>query len=234
MGKFTCSLVVLAVLGLSLMPTSASADGTVSVYFDQLGTERSAVSPGVGTVSVLYVYGEDFSAEFVSGLQYAIDYGPDLTFIADVGLPPVSIGTSATGISIGFGGVPRPGVRFLAHLVLVQWNNDCSASLNNEIIVGPHPLFADPTPLATTSPTQAVVPTQGGVSLTCAGLDPLATLDALTEQIRDIVDNNSGTKLADKLEDVLHNLETAQEELDKDPPDNQAAVGVMEGAAGDL
>ena len=69
--------------------------------------------------------------------------------------------------------------------------------------------------------------------MTCAGLDPLAALDALTEQIRDIVDNGSGD-LVDKLEDALEGLETVQEELDKDPPDNQAAVGKMEGVAGDI
>jgi len=42
------------------------------------------------------------------------------------------------------------------------------------------------------------------------------------------------TESGDKLEDVAEKLATAQEELDKDPSDNQAALGNMEGAAGDL
>jgi len=152
------------------MPTSAAATGRVVVYFDPFGTERYGMSPGTGELQTLFIYGEDFGADFVSGLQYAIDYGSDLNFIVDLSLPPVSIGTSATGISLGFGNVPRPGGKFLAHLALVQWATNCGASSGNDVVVGPHPAFPDPTPIATTFPTQDVVSANGAVSGTCQAL----------------------------------------------------------------
>ncbi len=57
--------------------------------------------------------------------------------------------------------------------------------------------------------------------------DPIELLVAL-------IDANPGTPLADKLEDALASVETALDELNKEPPDNQAAVGNMEGAVGSI
>jgi hypothetical protein len=171
MSKFTCSLVLLALLGLGLMPTSASAEGRISVYFDAEGTQRGGTSPGIGSLQYLYVYGEGFDGEFVTGVQYAIDYGPDLNFIADIGLPPVYIGTSATGISMGFGQAPRLGEKFLVHIAICTWNTNCFGSTNNEIVVGPHPLFTDETPIATVFPGQDIVQAEGSRSWTCQSME---------------------------------------------------------------
>ena len=49
-----------------------------------------------------------------------------------------------------------------------------------------------------------------------------------------IVANNPGSPLADKVEDAKAKADTALEELEKTPPDNQAAVGNIEGAIGDI
>lgn len=45
MSKLTCSLVLLALLGLGMVPLSANA-GEIVVYFDQAGTQRYAM-PGL-------------------------------------------------------------------------------------------------------------------------------------------------------------------------------------------
>ena len=52
--------------------------------------------------------------------------------------------------------------------------------------------------------------------------------------LEDIIIENPGTPLADKVGDALASVETAWEELNKEPPDNQAAVGNVEGVAGSL
>ncbi len=66
------------------------------------------------------------------------------------------------------------------------------------------------------------------------GLMPQQQLEAKIAELQEIVDNNLGTPLADKLEDAIASLTTASEELDKTPPDDQAAVGNIEGAVGDV
>jgi Tol biopolymer transport system component len=43
-----------------------------------------------------------------------------------------------------------------------------------------------------------------------------------------------GTPLADKIDDALDAVDTASDELAKQPPDRQAALGALEGAAGDI
>lgn len=60
------------------------------------------------------------------------------------------------------------------------------------------------------------------------------TLDDICASVQAIIDANPGSELADKMEDVLAKLNTAKEELAKNPPDNQAAAGALEGAVGDL
>ncbi len=50
--------------------------------------------------------------------------------------------------------------------------------------------------------------------------------------LQECIDDNPG--LADQLEDALSGAIVALDELEKDPPDNQAALGNIEGAVGDL
>jgi len=71
--------------------------------------------------------------------------------------------------------------------------------------------------------------------------DPLSPTCNLTEEvdksvddIQDIIDSNPGTPLADKLNDAISYVETVLVELNKNPPDNQAALGNLEGAVGDV
>jgi hypothetical protein len=65
-------------------------------------------------------------------------------------------------------------------------------------------------------------------------VSPQQQLESACDDLQDIVDNNPGTPLADKVEDALAKCQTAKDELTKEPPDNQAAVGNIEGVVGDL
>ena len=65
-------------------------------------------------------------------------------------------------------------------------------------------------------------------------LTPIESLQNTCDEIQDIIDANPGTPLADKMEDALASCNTAIDELNKTPPDNQAALGNIEGAVGDI
>ena len=67
----------------------------------------------------------------------------------------------------------------------------------------------------------------GEISLTEA-------LQNVIDELQNIIDNNPGTPLADKLEDAKGSVQTAINQLNKTPPDNQATAGNIEGAAGSL
>jgi hypothetical protein len=56
----------------------------------------------------------------------------------------------------------------------------------------------------------------------------------VVEELVQLIETNPDTALADKAEDALAKALTALDELAKTPPDNQAAVGNIEGAVGDL
>ena len=59
-------------------------------------------------------------------------------------------------------------------------------------------------------------------------------VETTRDTLQNIIDTAPGTPLADKVEDALQAVETALAELAGTPPDKQAAVGNLEGAAGDL
>ncbi len=82
-------------------------------------------------------------------------------------------------------------------------------------------------PESTLGPSMAVAPLAGGSEIKL-------TAEATIAELQEIVDNNPGTPLADKLDDAIAHLIVALQELNKTPPDNRAAVGNIEGAVGDL
>ena len=59
------------------------------------------------------------------------------------------------------------------------------------------------------------------------------SLGTIIDDLQAIVDANPGP-VADKVQDALDKARTALAETEKDPPDNQAAMGNIEGAVGDL
>mgnify|MGYP003574411065 CR=1 FL=1 len=169
MSKLTCSLVLLALLGLGMVPSSANA-GEFVVYFDEAGTVRSTDAGPVGSIVTMWVYGEGFEGDvpFVSGAQFAVDYAPSITWLADVPLYGAFIGNTKDGYSVGFGFNPQFGEKFKIVKVLGLWAAECSAGLNvNGPITMEHPLFPDPTPVISRFPDQATFPAGSARSQTC-------------------------------------------------------------------
>ena len=65
------------------------------------------------------------------------------------------------------------------------------------------------------------------------GSAPSEAPEDIIVRLQEIVDDNPG-ECADKVEDALAKAQTALDELNKTPPDNQAALGNIEGSVGDL
>ena len=64
---------------------------------------------------------------------------------------------------------------------------------------------------------------------------PRQTIEEVCDELQACIDANPGdTPLADKLQDAKDKLIVALEELDKVPPDVQAALGNVEGSVGDI
>ena len=73
-----------------------------------------------------------------------------------------------------------------------------------------------------------------GLAITAFSLTPQEAIQDVIDVLQGIVDANPGSATADKLEDVIAKLQASLEELNKEPPDNQAAICTIEGAVGDL
>ena len=61
-----------------------------------------------------------------------------------------------------------------------------------------------------------------------------SNLNEITQYFNNMVNNNLGTPIADKAEDVRNKLLTALTELAKTPPDIAAAQGIIDGSRADL
>lgn len=171
MSKLTCSLVLLALLGLGMVPSLANADGRIVVYFDQAGTERSADPGPAGTLVSMSVYGEGFedNATFVSGAQFQVDYSPNIMWIGDYNLFAAVIGNTRDGYSVGFGYNPQFGSKFEIVRANGLWlADDCSGGINvNGPVTLKHSGFPEPTPIISRFPDQAIFSAGGARSQTC-------------------------------------------------------------------
>ncbi|MEJ2721489.1 MAG: T9SS type A sorting domain-containing protein [bacterium] len=134
-------LLAALILGLLAVPVLGQipTDGTFTVYFDEGWTQRAIDCPGP-VFDTLYVVAEDWD-NFVVGAQFKIDLPPSMVWLADLGTPPTTIGSSPTGISIAWP-IPMNGFfPFEVMKVLVMWTcSDCS-TVNQLITVEEHPLF---------------------------------------------------------------------------------------------
>jgi hypothetical protein len=115
----------------------------------------------------------------VTGAQFAVDYGPNLEWVADIQLYPAYIGNTPAGYSVGFGVQPQTGAKFQIVQSICIWTNDCSVGQNVDgPVVVEHPLFPDPCPIVTRFPDQAVLEVFGARSSTCS-CDEIPTQVAL-------------------------------------------------------
>jgi hypothetical protein len=135
----------------------------LTVYYDEDLSMRAMECPGPG-VGTLYVVAEGFD-RFLTGVQFAIDYPPSMTWLADLDTPPVTVGSTPTGISMGFA-LPENGFDPIQCMrVMVIWDcTDCSME-NERWGVVAHPLFGGV--WATDWPNFEMVEAVGRTSVVC-------------------------------------------------------------------
>ena len=127
-------------LVLSVGIASAQTTPFIAVYFDRtFQIEDQNPCPGVGVVDTLYV--ELVNADvFVTGVEFAVNYPPEMTWMADLNTQPVTVGATPSGFSMGWG-TPQNGFGVALDVcqVLVIWNCDGCAVTDVPIVVTTHP-----------------------------------------------------------------------------------------------
>jgi hypothetical protein len=135
------ALVIAAVLVTAVICLGASPaigqTGTLTVYFDPEWTVRTTECPGP-VVGSLYVVAENFDM-FVAGMEFKVEYPPCMTWLADLDIPPVTIGSSPSGVSMGWA-LPQNGFfPFQVLRALVLWNCSGCTEPNQHVSVVAHP-----------------------------------------------------------------------------------------------
>jgi len=155
----------------ALMATAVAVSAQtpfIAVYFDPGHSLESKDCPGVGP-DYLYVAGINLNT-FVTGAEFAIQYPPAIMWLGDQDTPPVVVGTTPAGISMGWT-LPQNGYTPLSLCkVAIFWQ--CSGCmdpyLNNQVKVVPNPNTAF---LGITDyPQFNLIPVVGLTSYICASV----------------------------------------------------------------
>jgi hypothetical protein len=138
-----------------LASASVAGTPTVTVYFDEDLTMRSVdrMNPGLQT---LYIVAEGFDAQLTS-MEYKIDYPVGMTWIEDIEMPPVKIGSTPKGVTQAWGMPVDGNEPVVIAKALVRWEPDLSAS--GEVAVTPHPVFGFVR--ATAAPDHRIIEARG-------------------------------------------------------------------------
>lgn len=156
------TLVVTALLA-TVVVASAQIPN-IAVYFDEYYTQGSKDSPGALVLDTWYVVAKNANC-FVTGAEFMIDYPALTMWLSDADTPPVTIGNTASGISMGYG-LPLNGYNpVLLCKVNVMWMDGCIA--NNvpvTVVQNPNTLYLG----LVDFPNYDLVPAVGMVSLLCA------------------------------------------------------------------
>lgn len=159
-------LVVLTavVVAATVMPAVAQTP-TVSIFFDQNLTRMDKDCPVGGGLDSLFVVGLNFNT-FMSAIEYAINYPASMTWVSDYATPPVTLGTTPTGITSGWP-LPLNGFNPIVFTkVLFMWNCSGCTSDNQPVDVVPHPVSGFVR--GTDFPNYDIVDAIGMRSLVCA------------------------------------------------------------------
>ena len=137
----------------------------IAVYFDPYLTQETKDCPGV-VMDTWYVGAVNFNV-FITGADFMIEYPPAVTWMSD-NPPPVKIGSTPTGISIGFA-LPLNGYSAVELMsVNVLWNCDSCVEpyLDNQVkvLMNPTTSFLG----VTDYPEYNLVPGAGLTALICA------------------------------------------------------------------
>ena len=141
----------------------------VAVYFDNTWQTEATVFPGgcagIGVLDTLYIALTNANT-FVSGVEFAVNYPPELMFLGDLWTQPVTVGNTQSGISMGWA-TPQNGFGtvFICG-VLVMWQCDTcpSTDIPMPVLVNPSTAFLG----FTDFPNFAQFPAAGLTSLICA------------------------------------------------------------------
>lgn len=160
-------IATLVVVALMATVVAASAQTPyIAVYFDQYLTQETKDCPGP-MMDTWFVAAKNFNA-FLTGAEFAIQYPAAVLYLGDANTPPVTVGNTQTGISMGFA-LPVNGFFdvFLCN-VNVFWN--CSSCvepyLNNAVKVVANPVTGF---LGVTDfPQYNTIPAVGLTSFICA------------------------------------------------------------------
>jgi len=149
-----------------LLPLVAYAQTPyIAVFFDRTLTRMDKDCPGNGIADSVFVVAIGFNT-FVSGIDYAIDYPGTMTWLQDLDTAPVTIGTTPTGISEGWGN-PKNGFNpLVVAKVIFRWACNACDVEDDPIVVVPNPHTGDLA--ATDFPDFNLIPAVGMTSLVCA------------------------------------------------------------------
>lgn len=117
----------------------------IAVYFDQYYSVEalppppcSDPCPGVGVIDYLWIALANANA-YVTGVDFKVNYPPEMIWMQDIGTQPVTIGNTNAGLSMawalpqnGYNAVPICQVKFM-------WNCDFCPSPNIPVVVVQNP-----------------------------------------------------------------------------------------------
>jgi hypothetical protein len=150
-------LIFIAVISLLLSGAVASTP-TVTVYFDEALTMRSVdrMSPGLNT---LYIVAEGFDAKLMA-IEYKIDYPAGMTWVEDLDVSPLKIGTTEKGIVQAW---QKP-IDGFSRVVVARAVVYCEAEILSgiEVSVKPNPDFGFIRAVA--APDYRIIVAEGGTS----------------------------------------------------------------------
>ncbi|MEE9269970.1 MAG: hypothetical protein V3V49_06885 [Candidatus Krumholzibacteria bacterium] len=161
------ALGVLAIVGASF---AGAQTPYVAVFSDISpsgdGLNEALIPPGVlGQVDSLFLVAYNLNC-LVTGIDVRVNYPAAIIWIADIDTQPVTIGTTPTGMSMGWA-IPQNGFEGVnIATVIFQWDiTSCGGNRRDlEIGVVGHPLFA--TPLEPAYACFQQVPLSAAVGLT--------------------------------------------------------------------
>lgn len=110
----------------------------IAVYFDPGLSDETKDCPGP-VPDNLYVAGLNFNT-FVTGAEFAVQYPAAMAWLGDANLPPVSVGTTPSGISLGWTAPQNGFVPIHMCTVSIFWQCTCCCGIeNSQIKVVPNP-----------------------------------------------------------------------------------------------
>jgi hypothetical protein len=141
MSKRALATALTLALTMLMVGIASAQTPYIAVYFNAGHSQEAKDCPGPGpVVDTWYIAALNFNM-FLSGAEFMVSYPPAVTWLADAATPPVTLGNTPTGITMGFP-FPQNGFNTVDLCqVVVLWNCETCMDpyLNNLVRVIPHP-----------------------------------------------------------------------------------------------